>query len=106
MSAALVVLVGLVGWEALVRAGAVDALILPAPTDIAQSLWTDRAILGEDLAVTAGEVVLGLAAAILMPVKVAGSALGASSRRRSLQRLASSERSSLRASGSTSRSPS
>src|SRR4029079_2778210 len=45
------------------------------------------------------------AAAIFTPVNVVGSALGASSRRRRCQRVASSERSSLRASGSTSRSP-
>jgi NitT/TauT family transport system permease protein/putative hydroxymethylpyrimidine transport system permease protein len=71
MAAAIVVLVGLAGWEALVRAGAVDALLLPAPTQIAEALWTDRAILAEDLAVTAGEVVLGLLAAVAL-----GAALG------------------------------
>ena len=71
MTAALVVLVALGAWEALVRAGAVDPLILPAPTDIAQALWTDRSILGDDLAITAYEVVLGLLAAIAL-----GAALG------------------------------
>ncbi len=71
MAAAVLVLLALLGWEALVRGGVVDALLLPAPTDIAQALWIDRAILAEDLAVTAGEVVLGLAAAL-----VVGAALG------------------------------
>ena len=71
MAAALLVLAALAGWEALVRAGAVDELLLPAPTDIAQALWTDRSILAEDLAVTFGEVVLGLAAALAL-----GAALG------------------------------
>ena len=71
MAAALLVLLALAGWEALVRGGVVDALLLPAPTDVAQALWTDRAMLAEDLAVTAGEVVLGLAAAL-----VVGAALG------------------------------
>jgi NitT/TauT family transport system permease protein/putative hydroxymethylpyrimidine transport system permease protein len=71
MAAAAVVLIALAGWEALVRAGAVDALLLPAPTQIAEALWTDRAILAEDLAVTAGEVVLGLLAAVAL-----GAALG------------------------------
>ena len=47
------------------RGGVVDALLLPAPTDIAQALWTDRSLLAEDLAVTTGEVVLGLAAALV-----------------------------------------
>src|SRR3954468_12641507 len=68
MAAALLVLLALAGWEALVRGGVVDALLLPAPTDIAQALWTDRGILGEDLAVTAGEVVLGLLAALAIGV--------------------------------------
>ena len=71
MIAAVLVLALLAGWEAVVRAGAVDALVLPAPTHIAGSLWTDRALLAEDLAVTTGEVLLGLAAAI-----VVGGALG------------------------------
>ena len=68
MAAAFVILVGLAAWEALVRAGAVDALILPAPTHIAEALWTDRALLSEDLAVTAWEVVLGLAGAVVIGV--------------------------------------
>jgi NitT/TauT family transport system permease protein/putative hydroxymethylpyrimidine transport system permease protein len=71
MIAALLVLLALGGWELLVRLGAVDALLLPAPSDVAQALWTDRSLLGEDLAVTTGEVVLGLAAAIAV-----GAALG------------------------------
>jgi len=68
MAAAVLVLLALAGWEALVRGGVVDALLLPAPTDVAQSLWTDRGILGEDLAVTTGEVVLGLLAALAIGV--------------------------------------
>ena len=71
MAAALLVLAALGGWELLVRAGVVDPLLLPAPTHVAEALWTDRAILAEDLAVTASEVALGLGAAI-----VAGAALG------------------------------
>ena len=62
--AALIVLAGLAGWEALVRLGAVDELILPAPTQVAEALWTDRGLLAPDLATTTWEVVLGLAAAI------------------------------------------
>jgi putative hydroxymethylpyrimidine transport system permease protein len=62
--AALIVLAGLAGWEALVRLGAVDELLLPAPTQIAEALWTDRDLLAPDLATTTWEVALGLAAAI------------------------------------------
>jgi NitT/TauT family transport system permease protein/putative hydroxymethylpyrimidine transport system permease protein len=71
MAAALVVLAGLAAWEAIVRAGAVDALLLPAPTDVAASLWDDRGILGPDLATTTGEVLLGLLAAIVAGVAIA-----------------------------------
>jgi putative hydroxymethylpyrimidine transport system permease protein len=71
VSAALIVLVGLAGWEALVRLGAVDELILPAPTQVLDSLWTDRALLAPDLATTTWEVLLGLAAAL-----AAGALLG------------------------------
>jgi ABC-type nitrate/sulfonate/bicarbonate transport system permease component len=62
-------LVGL--WELAVRAGAVDELLLPAPTQVAEALWTDRGLLAEDLAVTGYEVGLGLAAALGL-----GTALG------------------------------
>jgi putative hydroxymethylpyrimidine transport system permease protein len=71
MAALVVVIALLAGWEALVRTEVVDPLLLPAPTDIAQALWTDRALLSEDLAVTAGEVVLGLAAALAIGVALA-----------------------------------
>ena len=71
MAAAIIVLAGLVGWEALVRLGGVDELLLPAPTQVAEALWTDRSLLADDLAVTTWEVLLGLAAAI-----AAGAALG------------------------------
>ena len=64
MIAAVIVLVALAGWEAIVRLGAVDELLLPAPTQVLEALWTDRDLLGPDLAVTTWEVVLGLAAAI------------------------------------------
>jgi NitT/TauT family transport system permease protein/putative hydroxymethylpyrimidine transport system permease protein len=71
MIAALIVLLVLAGWEALVEGGVVDELLLPAPTSVVQSLWTDRALLADDLLATTGEVVLGLALAI-----AAGAAIG------------------------------
>jgi NitT/TauT family transport system permease protein/putative hydroxymethylpyrimidine transport system permease protein len=71
MGALLVVLALLGAWEVVVRAGAVDALVLPPPSQVVTSLWQDRGLLGHDLAVTAGEVALGLGAAI-----AAGAALG------------------------------
>src|ERR671910_1105350 len=58
------------GWEAVVRLGGVDPLILPAPTDVLEALWEDRALLAPDLWTTTYEVLLGLGAAV-----VAGTAL-------------------------------
>jgi NitT/TauT family transport system permease protein/putative hydroxymethylpyrimidine transport system permease protein len=63
------VLVG--GWEAIVRAGWVDALLLPAPTQILQSLWEDRGLLAPDLWVTTYEVLAGLAAAFVLGAALA-----------------------------------
>jgi putative hydroxymethylpyrimidine transport system permease protein len=64
--AALLLLAGLGAWEAIVRAGVVDDLILPAPTQVLDSLWTDRGLLASDLWVTGYEVLIGLAAAIAL----------------------------------------
>jgi len=64
MLAALVVLVLLGGWEAYARLGSIDDFILPAPDQVAASLWDDRGLLWDNLLVTAQEVVLGLALAL------------------------------------------
>ena len=71
MAAVALLILGLGGWELLVRAGGVDELLLPAPSQVAESLWSDRGLLGSDLAVTSWEVLAGLAAAIAI-----GAALG------------------------------
>jgi NitT/TauT family transport system permease protein/putative hydroxymethylpyrimidine transport system permease protein len=71
MLAAVIVIAALAGWEALVQADVVDSLLLPAPTEVASSLWNDRGLLGPDLAVTLQEVLVGLLAAVAV-----GAALG------------------------------
>ena len=71
MTAALLVFGGLAAWEAIVRAGLVDELILPAPTQVATALWEDRGLLASDLAVTSYEVVAGLAAALVLGTALA-----------------------------------
>jgi NitT/TauT family transport system permease protein/putative hydroxymethylpyrimidine transport system permease protein len=71
VAAALLVLAALAGWEAIVRAGLVDPLLLPAPTAVAEALWEDRAVLAPDLLTTTGEVLLGLLAAIVAGVAIA-----------------------------------
>ena len=65
----LVVLLG--GWEAYVRLGGINDLLLPAPTQIADSLWTDRSLLASDLGATCIEVALGLALAVIIGAGVA-----------------------------------
>lgn len=71
MTAVLVVLVLLGAWEAVVRRGLYDELILPAPTQVAEALWTDRALLADDLLITATEVAAGLGAAVAVGAALA-----------------------------------
>ena len=71
MSAAIVVLLGLGAWEAIVRGGLVEELILPAPTQVATALWEDRGLLAPDLAVTTYEVLAGLLAALVLGAGIA-----------------------------------
>ena len=63
---ALAVVLALVGaWELYARSGAVDPLVLPAPSDVARALVEDRALLWENFLVTLSEVAAGLVAALL-----------------------------------------
>ena len=71
LPALLLALAALGAWEAVVRAGLVEELILPAPTQVVTALWEDRALLLADLAVTGYEVLAGLGLAL-----VVGAALG------------------------------
>lgn len=65
MIGAIVVLgLALGAWEAYTALGGVDPLVLPAPHDVAASLWTDRALLGHDLLVTGEEVLIGILIAV------------------------------------------
>jgi len=69
--AALVLVAVLGGWELVVRVGGVDPLILPAPSQVAEALWEDRALLAPDLWTTGYEVLLGLALAVAAGVGLA-----------------------------------
>jgi putative hydroxymethylpyrimidine transport system permease protein len=66
----LAVLLG--AWELYAELGPVDRLLLPAPHEVAQSGWEDRALLWDNLRVTAGEILLGVlvagAAGFLLPI--------------------------------------
>jgi putative hydroxymethylpyrimidine transport system permease protein len=66
MIAALVLLALVGGWELYARLGGVSDLILPAPSQVAQALWDDRALLWSNLLVTAQEVALGILVALLL----------------------------------------
>lgn len=52
-------------WELFVDLGGVDDFLLPAPSQIAASLYRDRGLLLSNFAVTAREVVLGIAVALI-----------------------------------------
>ncbi|MEJ7797085.1 MAG: ABC transporter permease [Solirubrobacteraceae bacterium] len=64
---AVLVLLAIVGaWEAYVGVSGIDELLLPAPSAIAVALVDDRALLWSNFAVTASEIGLGIAAAIVL----------------------------------------
>jgi putative hydroxymethylpyrimidine transport system permease protein len=65
MRALLLVLAIVAGWEAYVAFGGVDELLLPAPSAIAAALVEDRSLLWDNFTVTAGEIFLGIGAALV-----------------------------------------
>lgn len=72
MIAALLILLVLAGaWEAYARLGNVDDFILPAPTQVADTLWHDRGLLWDNLLVTAQEVGLGILVALILGAALA-----------------------------------
>lgn len=71
MLSALIVLASLGVWEAYVRLGSIDELLLPAPTTIATALVEDRALLWSNFTVTAVEVALGLLLALTVGLLLA-----------------------------------
>jgi putative hydroxymethylpyrimidine transport system permease protein len=68
-AALLALLIG--GWELLAKAGSVENYLLPAPTEVASALWRDRHLLAPDAWVTAREVLLGFALALIVGVAIA-----------------------------------
>lgn len=60
-------------WQVYVDAAHVTAFVLPSPSEIASSLWTDRSALATGLSVTGKEIVLGIlvAAAVACPLTAA-----------------------------------
>jgi putative hydroxymethylpyrimidine transport system permease protein len=66
MTALLLVLTVVGGWQAYVGLGGIDELLLPAPSAIATALVDDRALLWSNFTVTAREIGLGIAAALVL----------------------------------------
>jgi putative hydroxymethylpyrimidine transport system permease protein len=66
MSAVLLLIVLLGGWEAYARLSGIDAFVLPAPSAIATALYDDRALLWSNFTVTAGEIGLGMLVALVL----------------------------------------
>lgn len=68
---ALVLLALLAAWQLYVDLDGVDELVLASPTQIAQALWDDRALLLDNLAVFALEVGLGILVALTLGLVLA-----------------------------------
>ena len=66
MSALLILLAVVGAWEAYARLGGVEQFVLPAPSEVATALVDDRALLWSNFTVTAGEIGLGIGAAIAL----------------------------------------
>ena len=71
MTALLLLLALLGSWQLFVAVSDYDTLVLPAPTEVASSLWTDRGLLWSSLGPTATEIVLGLALGMAFAVAMA-----------------------------------
>lgn len=68
----LIVIAALLGvWELYVDLGGADPLVLPPPHAIAQSLYSARGILWSNFLVTAEEVLLGIAVAVIAALALA-----------------------------------
>ncbi len=68
--AVVVALIGLwqlaASWDVLADALGIEPFLVPAPSDVADSLWGDRGLLAENAWVTIQEVLLGFAIAVIV----------------------------------------
>jgi putative hydroxymethylpyrimidine transport system permease protein len=55
-------------WELIADALSIEPFLVPAPSDVAQSLWEDRSLLADNAWVTLQEVLLGFAISIVAGV--------------------------------------
>ncbi len=66
MSALLVLVAVVGGWEAYAQLSGIDEFVLPAPSAIAAALVDDRALLWSNFTTTAGEIAVGIGAALAL----------------------------------------
>jgi ABC-type nitrate/sulfonate/bicarbonate transport system permease component len=52
-------------WDVIADALSIQPFLVPAPSDVADSLWSDRSLLADDAWVTLREVIAGLALALV-----------------------------------------
>jgi putative hydroxymethylpyrimidine transport system permease protein len=58
-------------WELIADALSIEPFLVPAPSDVAESLWRDRELLAENAWVTVQEVLLGFAIAVVVGIAFA-----------------------------------
>jgi ABC-type nitrate/sulfonate/bicarbonate transport system permease component len=66
VSALLILLVALGGWEGYARLSGIDEFVLPAPSAVATALFDDRGLLWSNFTITAGEIAVGIGAALAL----------------------------------------
>jgi NitT/TauT family transport system permease protein/putative hydroxymethylpyrimidine transport system permease protein len=87
LAPAALILALLGAWQLYVRLGAVNPLILPPPSAIADSLLHDRSLLWSNFTVTAGEALAGIGVALLVALAFAGTIHVSPSLRRAIYPL-------------------
>jgi ABC-type nitrate/sulfonate/bicarbonate transport system permease component len=71
MSAVLLFLALIGAWQAYTAVSGIDDFLLPAPSQVASSLYDDRGLLWSNLVVTAEEMLLGILAAAVVALVLA-----------------------------------
>ena len=71
LPAVILLLATIAAWEAVVRIFAISAFIIPAPSEIAQSLVAQWATLMQATLVTAGEILFGFLVSVVVGIAIA-----------------------------------
>ena len=71
LPAVILLLVTIMMWEAAVRIFAISSFVVPAPTEIAQSLVAQWGTLMQATLVTAGEILFGFLVSVVVGIAIA-----------------------------------